>query len=115
MIVPIRLRRHTDGHVALSARPGCWTVTSGGHADDLPSSTRYPGTNFLTLCTLEGRKGGSVTVSESRLSVAGVLAMLREHGTAEAAVMWPQLSEMELTVLERLVRDMDERESDDEA
>jgi hypothetical protein len=83
------------------------------HAAELPRNTRYPGTNFLTLCTLEGRKAGAVTVGESRLPVAGVLAAIRACGVAEATVMWTQLSPAELTVLERLVTDLDEREAQD--
>jgi hypothetical protein len=68
----------------------------------------YPGTKFLTLCTLEGRKDGAVTVGESRLPVAGVLATVRALGAAEAAIMWPSLTADELAVLERLIADMDE-------
>lgn len=73
----------------------------------LPSVPMYPETRFLTLCTLEGRRGGDVTVGESGLPVVMVLSMLRSHGVAEAESCWPQLGSGELLVLERLVRDID--------
>lgn len=71
------------------------------------SPPRYPGTKFLTLCVLEGRRGGEVTVGESRLPVVPVLRSIRAYGADEAAVMWPQLSEGDLVVLARLVADLD--------
>lgn len=66
----------------------------------------YGGTRFLLLCALEGRKSGRVTVGESRLPVAGVLRTIRAAGVVEAAVMWPQLTEEELSVLEQLSADI---------
>lgn len=66
----------------------------------------YGGTRFLLLCALEGRKSGRVTVGESRLPVAGVLASIRAVGTAQAALMWPQMTEDELSVLEQLAADI---------
>lgn len=80
------------------------------HADK--HKPMYPDTRFLTLCTLDGRRGGEVTVGESRLPVAPILGLIREHGEQEAAVMWPQLSADELAVLVRLVADIDEHETD---
>lgn len=74
----------------------------------------YPETGFLTLCTLEDRRSGAVTVGESRLPAAGVLALIRAHGVEEARLMWPQLADDELTVLQQLVVDIKEAEDDGE-
>ncbi len=77
----------------------------------------YPGTKFLTLCTLDGRRRGEVTVGESRLPAAPVLATIRQFGTAEAQTMWPQLTPDEVAVLQRLMADITaiaERKDDDD-
>lgn len=68
--------------------------------------SRCRGTRYLLLCALDGRKSGRVTVGESRLPVAGVLRSIRAVGTAQAALMWPQLSDEELSVLEQLAADI---------
>lgn len=67
----------------------------------------YPGTRFLTMCVLEGRKSGRVTVGESRLPVEMVLGTVRECGVDEAAACWPQLHPDELAVAAQLVADLD--------
>lgn len=66
----------------------------------------YPDTRYLLLCANSGRKSGRVTVGESRLPVAMTLPTVREHGVEEAAIMWPQLTREELSVLERLAEDI---------
>lgn len=88
---------------ALAAAPGV-TVLRGEFSDPWPQS-RYPDTRSVTLCTLDGRRGGDVTVGESGVVAARVLGLLRSHGPAEAAGMWPQLDPDGLAVLERLSRD----------
>ena len=80
------------------------------HAREVLAETegpRYPETKFLTLCTLESRKSGRVTVGQSRLPVEMVLSVLRAHGPAEAETQWPQLTADELAVLAQLAADLD--------
>jgi hypothetical protein len=81
-------------------------------AEQEPS--KYPDTKFLTLCTLEGRRVGAVTIGESRLPAVDVLGLIRAHGVGEAQLMWPQLTDDELAVLERLVGDLDARDAEDD-
>lgn len=66
----------------------------------------YPGTRYLLLCALDGRKSGRVTVGPSGLRVAPIFGLIRSHGVEEAAVMWPQLTGEELSVLEQLAADI---------
>jgi hypothetical protein len=82
-------------------------IVAAVNAQKSPSQPKYRDTEFLTLCTLDGRRGGDVTIGESRLFAADVLATIRAHGVAEAECMWPQLVGYELAVLERLVADID--------
>ncbi len=73
-------------------------------ADLIPP--KYPGTKALTLCTLDGRLGGQVTVGQHRLPLSSVLTAIRERGVAETRIMWPHLSDDDLVVLERLAADL---------
>lgn len=94
-----------------AAEDSAWSHARAVLADPAP---KYPDTKFLTLCTLEGRRVGAVTVAESRLPVVDVLGLIRAHGVEEARLMWPQLTDDELAVLGRLVGDLDAREDDDD-
>ena len=71
----------------------------------------YGDTRYLLLCAHDERKSGRVTVGESRLPVAMVIAVIRAHGIAEAEIQWPQLAAEELSVLSQLAEDIaaDER------
>lgn len=66
----------------------------------------YPGTRYLLLCANAERKSGWVTVGESRLPATPILGLIRSHGVTEAAIMWPQVSAEELSVLAQLAADI---------
>lgn len=65
----------------------------------------------VTLCTHHERRDGEVTVGTALgipAPASEVLGTVRAFGVAGAAAVWPQLTEDELSVMERLVRDVDE-------
>jgi hypothetical protein len=67
-----------------------------------------PATKTMTLCTHPDRRDGEVTVGESRLPAVEVLGTVRSFGVAGAESVWPQLTEADLAVIQRLVRDIAE-------
>lgn len=107
----VRLKDGPRDESYKEAKDAAWSHARFVLADPAPM---YPGTRFLILCTLEGRRAGAVTVGESRLPVVDVLGLIRAHGVEEARLMWPQLTDDELAVLERLVGDLDAQEADDD-
>lgn len=65
-----------------------------------------PETRCSMLCTRDSRRGGAVTVGDSRIPAAAVLDTIRVRGSAVAAVMWPELSIDDLAVFQILVADL---------
>lgn len=86
--------------------PSCGATIRARMAD---ASTADSDTRRLLLCSREARASGQVTVGESRLPVVVVLAYIRARGVDGTRAAYPDLTEEELGVVERLVRDMDER------
>lgn len=91
--------------------PGTTTAGSEAFAAGVvdPDDVFGPGTRWSTLCVRDGRQDGAVTVGDSRVPVAAVLDSIRVKGVAEAARMWPSLSDDDLTVLTELVVNLDMR------
>jgi hypothetical protein len=86
------------------------TTTAGSDAGVIdPDDVTEPGTRWSTLCVRDGRQDGAVTVGDSRLPAAVVLDSIRVRGVAEAARMWPALTDDDLRVLTTLVVDLDMR------
>lgn len=55
MTPQIRLRHHTDGHVALCVMPGVWTITRGGPGNFVKLNDEYvfgPGWSELLVAEL---------------------------------------------------------------